>query len=143
VDHALFYPTAEEPGNMELFLLGRDGITLVPLYVPAAPAGAPKLHALASFSCEDQDRAWQARRPGIRAQTLRVIEQRDLREVWQRGLGDGCVLRWYTPGGRLASGATLPVGDPFPRGGELPFSQAPRGGPPPNGAPPPRPDREP
>ncbi len=108
VDHGLFSPSPEDPGRLELFLLDRSRVELLPVYGAEAKRWGHEADAVASFGCEGFDEGWDARRPGWRETAQHVLARGDLRQVWERDLSDGCSYRWYTPGGTLRYPNHLP-----------------------------------
>jgi len=101
VDHGLFSPSPEEPGRLELFLLNRPWVALLPVYVPRVPHWGHQPHAFASYSCRFFESRWSTRRPGWEEAGRRVRVQRGMELAWELDLGRGCTYRWYTPGGAL------------------------------------------
>ncbi len=114
VDHGLFYPEPEEPGRLELFLLGLDHVRLLPVYVPDAVGAVETVRAFAHFSCRGIEAQWRQRRPGVEQAAHHELLRRGLQLAWFRDLPHGCSYGWSLPGGVLPAGASLPPGDPLP-----------------------------
>jgi len=108
VDHGLFSPSPEEPGRLEIFLMDRPRVELLPVYVPEASRWGHEAHVFASYSCRFLESSWSARRPGWDEVGRGVRARGRMELVWERDLGRGCVYRWYTPGGKLLFPDRLP-----------------------------------
>jgi hypothetical protein len=108
VDHGLFSPDPEEPGRLELFLLARDRVELVPVYAPGATRWAHEAQAFASYGCDFLEPKWAQRRPGWQPAAREVLRRGRFQPAWEAELGAGCRYRWLTPGGVVASPDLLP-----------------------------------
>jgi len=102
VDRCLLQPNGVDPGRLELFLLGRKDVQLLPTWEPHH-ATAPG-HALASYRCMDSDPNWRSRFEGYSLSRASVIAQYDYQQVWARRLSPDCTYSWWTPGGQLPPG---------------------------------------
>ncbi len=108
VDHGLFSPDPEEPGRLELFLLGRERVELLPVYVRGTPPRAGQAQAFASYGCSHLEPHWRQRRPGWERAAADVQRSGGFEPVWERELGSGCTYRWLAPRGKVASPQRLP-----------------------------------
>ncbi|MCB9765882.1 MAG: hypothetical protein H6739_39275 [Alphaproteobacteria bacterium] len=102
VDGGLFFPHAEDPGRLELFLAGYDHVLLHnPRREP--PRRLPP-DAIARWTCEARPE-----RPELPAPGGGPMEQhtRGLTPVWSGWL-DWCRLDWYVPDGVLEDPDALP-----------------------------------
>jgi len=108
VDHSLFHPNGVEPGELELFLLGRDRVQV--LEVREHGDGGPRelAHAYARFRCDPFDRDLRQRTPGLK-QKMRVIARKgQYAQVWSRTVDRGCQYDWLTPGGLIRYPRQMP-----------------------------------
>ena len=108
VDRCLLQPNGVDPGRLELFLMDRKDVQLIPTWDDHGAAGAG--HALASYRCMDSDPNWRSRFEGYNLTRAAVIAKHDYQQVWSRRLSPDCTYSWWTPGG------WRPVG--MPDGGE-------------------------
>jgi hypothetical protein len=109
VDHGLMLPFAEDPGALELFLLGADHVQLVPLRGHRVPPRLRRVHGLASFDCVDQAEDWRERYQFSKDTLQQLINEHDLRPVWTDLLWGRCGYLWMTPEGSLVDEGALPT----------------------------------
>ena len=100
-DSGLFMPHGEEPGRLELWLLGLDAVQLVDLRTGARVLTELPVEAVAAWDCGERGQEWMERFPQSR-EWLRVgRQQRNLIPAWVFRPDDQCALVWWTPGGTL------------------------------------------
>ena len=109
VDHGLMLPFAEDPGALELFLMGADHVHLVPLRGHQVPPRLVQLHALSSFDCMDQKEDWRERYQFSKDTLQQLIGTHDLQPVWTDLLWGRCGYLWMTPEGALVTPDALPT----------------------------------
>jgi hypothetical protein len=109
VDHGLLLPFAEDPGALELFLMGADHVQLVPLRGHQVPPRLPWVHALSSFDCMDQSEDWRERYQFSKDTLQQVIAGHELQPVWTDLLWGRCGYLWMTPEGELVDSEALPT----------------------------------
>ncbi len=108
VEQSLFYPRAEEPGWLELFLMDERALRLVPLHQRGLAArGVPA--ALATWECGAQDHLARGARPSRDADLRGLVTRGRLAPAWSVE-ADGCTFWWLTRDGRLDQPAALPGG---------------------------------
>lgn len=95
-DQGLTAPRSEEPGQLELFLMGERFVALRTVYQPEALTMKPA--ALASWSCGADDALWRQRRPEGDPQRQAVITRWGLAPLRTFEV-DGCTFTWLTRGG--------------------------------------------
>jgi hypothetical protein len=108
VDHGLFAPGPEEPGRHELFLLGRERVEPLPVWMPDSQQQPLPVSALASYGCESLDPLWDKRRPSWRQDAAGLRRKLRLELVWEADLGNGCRYRWFTPRGQVHHPERMP-----------------------------------
>lgn len=96
IDQGLFFPQSEEPGGLELFLMGEGRVQAIAL--TQRRGGEPAPDALATWNCGERDTLWLQRFPHAVDERERVIRQYSLTTASTRET-DGCTFLWMTPGG--------------------------------------------
>ena len=104
VDRCLLQPNGVDPGVLELFLLGRQDVQLIPTW--GTHVSGRQGDALASYRCKETDPNWRSRFEGFNLSRAEVLARFDYQPVWTRHLSPDCTFSWWTPGG------ILPVGMP-------------------------------
>lgn len=107
LQQGLTAPLVEDPGQLELFLMGRPTVTLVPLWMPEVPRPG-RVSALARFDCAPAVLPWSTRYPEVEEAAQRLIKDQNLQSAWSAEVDADCYYAWLTPGGRLSGPA--PVG---------------------------------
>ncbi len=92
-DQGLFAPRAEEPGQLELFLMDEPFVTLRSVYQPAALYNEPA--ALGAWTCGADDAIWRQRQPDGDRLRDAVIARWRLAPA-QTFLEGGCTFTWWT-----------------------------------------------
>jgi hypothetical protein len=101
VYHGLFHPFGEAPGDLALFLAGRDHVEVLPVWSQRAAGRRPPSPGYARYTCDDLEDHWRARFPELADREARILADGHYREVWSRELPGGCRYAWFTPGGVL------------------------------------------
>ncbi|MBO86293.1 MAG: hypothetical protein CL927_13120 [Deltaproteobacteria bacterium] len=105
----LFQPHGEEPGHLELWTLGMDGIFIIDLRNGARVLAEVPVAAVAQWDCGESERAWLERFP--RSDEWRDYGRRalGLRPAWVYRPDNQCAFVWWTKDGALM-GAEPSVG---------------------------------
>lgn len=106
--HGLFSPFTEDPGELELFLLGRQDLKLVSLRESPHPPELRHVDALIAYRCPDHEAAWRERYPFAADNRAAVIWMHDLRPIWTMLLYGDCRALWMSPKGEVLDEAALP-----------------------------------
>jgi len=116
-DSGLFMPDGEEPGRLELWLLGLDKVELIDLRAGPRVLAQTPVEAVAHWDCGERDAVWLERFPrSLKWQRLGRNQWR-LAPAWVFRPDDQCALVWWTPDGRLP-GTPPRLGRPPERHGE-------------------------
>lgn len=112
-DASLFYPQSEEPGTLELFLMGERRVRLVHVHQrQLAQSLAPA--AFGSWTCGADDARGVERYPTLVADRAALVQRWNLAPAWHApalpGEPPDCTYWWLTPGGALARPDALPDG---------------------------------
>ncbi len=108
VDHGLFSPFTEDPGKLELFLMGADEVHLISLRDLQEMPKLAQLQALATYDCLEREEHWRERYPLTRQVLADMLDGYDLHPVWKEELSPACYYLWMTPEGALLDEAALP-----------------------------------
>ncbi len=111
VDRGLFRPSPEEPGALELFLMGEHHVELNSLAEARVIPG--RLDAVARYGCTQSDIGWVRRFPRAFYNTQMITSAQGLTIAWKKVLSGNCSFEWYTKNGRVANVNALPKGDPL------------------------------
>ena len=111
VDRGLFRPSPEEPGALELFLMGETNVRLNSLAEARVIPG--RLDAVARYGCVQSDIGWTRRYPRAFYNTQMVVSAQNFSMAWRKTLSGNCTFEWYTQNGRVANAGALPKGDPL------------------------------
>ncbi|MFZ5478419.1 MAG: hypothetical protein ACOZNI_16745 [Myxococcota bacterium] len=109
VEQGLFYPSSEELGLLELFLMGEDRVELrSPFDEP--PEGWSKwdVHAAAVWRCGEMDDAWRRRAPSSTDRMIRLLKAKGLSVAFQEQVDQTCAYYWFTKGGRFVDSRLAP-----------------------------------
>jgi len=98
VDHGLFQAFSEDPGHLELFLMGEDQVMLHSVLDQPVPV-PHHIDAMAIVSCAANQKNWQARYPNAITVAQSLVRSSRLSPAWTRNLGGGCRYDWLTPFG--------------------------------------------
>ncbi len=107
VDRGLFTWFGEEPGDLALFLMGHDDVTVEDLRFRRGD-GLPAVQAAATWSCPGLERDWDRKYPDAGENLAEVVEAQELMVVWRYAVSGTCTLLWMTPGGELLVPEALP-----------------------------------
>ncbi len=109
VDQGLFAPYTEDPGALELFLLGASDVDLINLREPR-PLPDLRIDAAVRFHCPgDLEEKWRLRHPASEAAREGLISGRGMQTVWAREFGVHCFVLWMTPDGAVRAPSRLPT----------------------------------
>ena len=108
-DQGLFLPYGEEPGDLELFLSGRDQVEIINLTFAMIPEDREQdIRAMSHFRCDHLDSTWRFRHPKSLANYKSAIGQANLEEAWSIDYEKYCTYVWYTPDGQILNPDKLP-----------------------------------
>jgi hypothetical protein len=107
--HGMFSPFTEDPGELELFLLGRQDVKLVSLRESPHPPELAHVDALVTYRCPDREAAWRERYPYAADNRANMIWTHDFRPIWTMRLYGECRTLWMTPQGEVPNEAALPT----------------------------------
>lgn len=101
VPSGLFQPHGEEPGHLELWALGMDGIFIVDLRNGARALGQIPVAAVAQWDCGASEQDWLLRFPRSDEWRRYGHSELGLRPAWVYRPDDQCAFVWWTVGGTL------------------------------------------
>jgi hypothetical protein len=108
VDQGLFSPFTEDPGRLELFLMGEERVQLLSLRDLEALPRIAKLHGMATYFCPERDEDWRERYPQSQTLFKQIMDGFEMEAVWSTDLFMGCSYLWMAPGGELLHSEDLP-----------------------------------
>ncbi len=108
VDQGLFSPFTEDPGVLELFLMGREDINLLSLRDIGGLPQLARVHGMSSYYCPERDTYWRERYPHSQALLKELMDGFELEAVWSTELFLGCTYLWMAPGGEIEDASKLP-----------------------------------
>jgi hypothetical protein len=97
----VFQPYGEEPGRLELWLLGWDEVELVDLRSGGRDLAVGGAAAVVEWDCPAGSAAWMQRFPRSRAWQRAAHRQHGLAPAWVFRPDPACALVWWAPGGEL------------------------------------------
>jgi hypothetical protein len=116
VESGLFLPHGEEPGRLELWLLGADQVELIDLRTGSRVLTEVPVSAVAQWECREDGADWLQRFPQSREWQRVGTNQLRLARAWVLRPDDQCALIWWTPDGALP-GPAPSIGRPPKRQG--------------------------
>ncbi len=108
VDQGLFSPFTEDPGQLELFLMGQERVQLLSLRDLESLPRLGRLHGMATSFCPERDRGWRERYPQSQSLLKELMDDFEMEAVWSTDLTKGCTYLWMAPHGELLDRAALP-----------------------------------
>jgi hypothetical protein len=98
-DSGLFLPHGEEPGRLELWILGRPDVFVLDLRTGAHPLVENRVSAVAEWDCGEAGESWMERFPQSRAWQEIGRRQLGLKPTRVYRPDNQCALVWWVPGG--------------------------------------------
>lgn len=108
IDQGLLEPFTEDPGGLEMFLLGIDGLSTLSLRDTARLDTLRSPAALIEFDCPDGDDAWRQRYPNGAQLLGEAMQQWRFAPVWEAEVWPRCTLMWMTPKGKVLAPEAMP-----------------------------------
>jgi len=105
VDHNVFHPFGEEPGALDLFLVGREDVEAVALYHTGRLPDLANADGWVSRRCDADEQTWQGRHPGLDRIVQELVASHRFTVVWERPDRAGCSSTWHLRTADPAGGA--------------------------------------
>lgn len=110
VDQGLFRPYAEDPGQLELFLMRQDHVQLVDIREGMPRKGTVRYAALVEHRClGDGEEQWRSRFPESTRLLGEILADEGMLPVWETSLETDCLVMWMTPGGAVPHPEAMPT----------------------------------